>query len=143
MDSKPGSQLAAINADAAVELGQKSIEAITQLTQQNLDLMLTVTNLTAKRIQAAVGDAAKFTRQNLERSSEFVRAIGQVTSPSELLQVQADFAHVQFGALRAELTKVAETLGQTAAQKRSEQSLASFRSGEAPIRTSTRRTADG
>ncbi len=110
-----------INSDEVLELGQKSINAIADMTRQNMEMMLAVAQVATQSFQSVVGDVADFSKKSVERASVAARAMTAVTSPAELAQLQADFANIQFEATRAEISKYAEAMFRSTRDQLAEQ----------------------
>ena len=103
MDNSNDGSSGAASAQAAMEIIQKSIDAMAQLTARNLDTMASSTQLANQRLQSAVHDVAAFAQASLARSAAAISAMSGVTSPVQLLQIQTEFARAQFDATRSEL----------------------------------------
>ena len=105
------------SAEIAIALGQKSIDAMADLTRRNMDVMLAVAEVTNQGIQAVVSDMTDFSRRSLERTSMTARAMTAVTSPADLIRLQTEFAQAQFEAARAQMMKLSNSMFQTAREQ--------------------------
>ena len=110
MDDKIDGMMVPQMPEDTVELGQQSMKAIADMTRQNMDMMLAVAQVATQSFQSVVSDVADFSRQSVERTSVAARAMKTVTSPAELMQMQAEFANSQFEAARAEISKYSEMM---------------------------------
>lgn len=117
MDTRTDGQGAPKNADEAIELGQKSINAIADLTRQNMEVMMAVAHVATHSFQAAIADVADFSKKSLERAAVAARAMTTVTSPSELAHLQTEFAKTQFEAARAEMLKFSDSMFRAAREQ--------------------------
>lgn len=106
----------AIQADDAAELSEKSIKAVADMTRQNMDMMLAVAQVATQSFQGVVADVADYSRKSVERTSVAARAMSSATSPTELVQMQAEFATSQFEAARAEISKYSDVMFRSARQ---------------------------
>lgn len=117
MDTKTDGHGAPKSADEAIESGLRSIDAIADLTRQNMEAMLSIASVANQSLQELVGDVAAFSRKNVERTAAAAQAMTTVTSPADLAQLQADFARTQFEAAIAEMAKFSETMFRTAREQ--------------------------
>jgi hypothetical protein len=117
VDTKTDGHGAPKSADEAIESGLRSIDAIADLTRQNMEAMLSIASVANQSLQELVGDVAAFSRKNVERTAAAAQAMTTVTSPADLAQLQADFARTQFEAAIAEMAKFSETMFRTAREQ--------------------------
>ncbi len=101
------------SANEAIESGLRSIDAIADLTRQNMQAMQSVVEVVNQSFQDMLGDVADYSRQNLERTSVAARAMTTATSPAELAQLQSDFARTQFDAAMKEMAKLSAAMFRT------------------------------
>lgn len=113
MDTRVDSRGAPKSANEVIEAGLRSIDAIADLTRQNMEAMLLVAEVANQSFQDMVGEVAEYSRKNLERTSAAVHAMTTVTSPGELARLQADFARMQFDAAMSEMAKFSQTMFRT------------------------------
>ena len=117
MDNDAKGPSGPLSAETAIALGQKSIDAMADLTRRNMDVMLAVAEVTTQGVQAVVSDMTDFSRRSLERTSMTARAMTTITSPADLIRLQTEFAQAQFEAARAQMMKLSNSMFQTAREQ--------------------------
>ena len=101
-------------ASATAEAGLQSIDAVAAMTRQNVETMLTVAHGAVQGFEDMITELAAFSRDSFERAASAGRAMTAVTSPNELLQMQADYSRRQTEAAMAEMTKLSQVIIKTA-----------------------------
>lgn len=98
----------------AAEIGLRSMDAVAEMTRQNMETMLSVAQGAVRSFETMTTELAAFSRASAERTTNALQAMTAVTSPGDLLKMQADFSRQQMEAAMAEVTKMSQVMINTA-----------------------------
>jgi hypothetical protein len=113
-DTKAASTQAPVSTNDAAESGLRSIDAVAGMTRQNMETMLSVAQGAVRSFETMTTGLAAFSRASAERTTNALQAMTAVTSPGDLLKMQADFSRQQMEAAMAEMTKLSQVMINTA-----------------------------
>ena len=91
-----------------MEKGKKVAEEMAEFGKGNIEAMVESARIAAKGIESFGKDGAAFARARYESTAETVRAMASVKSPTELMQLQADYWRGAFDAVVAEASRSTE-----------------------------------
>ncbi|MDB5689198.1 MAG: phasin family protein, partial [Sphingomonas bacterium] len=97
-------------AKAAVEKTSKMAEELTELTKGNVEAIVASGRVAAKGAEAMTQEAADFSKKSFETATGAMKSFAAVKSPTELFQLQSEFARSQFDSMVAEASKVSESM---------------------------------
>ena len=87
---------ASVRGEEAVKRSRKAAEEIADLYRGNLDALVEAGKIAATGAQSIGQDLATKSRDSLEQTANTVRSFAEVKNPTELLQLQSDFARTAF-----------------------------------------------
>jgi phasin family protein len=87
---------ASVRGEEAVKRSRKAAEEIADLYRGNLDAFVEAGKIAATGAQSIGQDLATKSRDSLEQTANTVRSFAEAKSPTELLQLQSDFARTAF-----------------------------------------------
>jgi phasin family protein len=93
--------------DAFAKTGEVSKDVVA-FHKSNAEAIVESAKVAAGGLQTAAQDGAALTRKNWDASVAHFKALTAVTSPSEFLKLQGEFARHQFDGAVAELSKASE-----------------------------------
>lgn len=93
---------------STMEKGKKVAEDMAEFGKGNVEAMVESARIAAKGMETFGKDSAAFARTRYESTAETVRAMASVKSPTELMQLQADYLRSAFDALVAEASRTTE-----------------------------------
>ncbi len=93
---------------STMEKGKKVAEEMTEFGKGNVEAIVESARIAAKGIESFGKDSAAFARARYESTAETVRAMASVKSPTELMQLQADYFRSAFDAVVAEASRSTE-----------------------------------
>ena len=99
---------ASAKAKAAFEKTSKIGEELTALTKGNVEAFVESGKVAAKGAEALTQDAAAFGKKSFEHASSTFKSLTSVKSPTELFQIQGEFAKTSFDNAVAEASKFSE-----------------------------------
>lgn len=99
---------ASAKAKAAFEKSTKIGEELTVLTKGNVEALVESGKIAAKGAEALTQDAAAFGKKSFEHASSTFKSLTTVKSPTELFQIQSEFAKTSFDNAVAEASKFSE-----------------------------------
>ncbi len=97
-------------AKAAMEKGTKMGEEMTELTKGNVEAVVASGKIAAKGAESLVQEIVEFNKKNFEATTAMFKSLAAVKSPTELFQVQSEFAKSSFDSMVAETSKMSEAL---------------------------------
>jgi phasin family protein len=97
-------------AKAAFEKSSKLGEELVELTKGNVEAIVTSARVAAKGAEALAADAAEYSKKHFEATSSAYKSYAAVKSPTELFQLQSDFAKQSFDSAVAEASKFSESM---------------------------------
>ncbi|MEH3046091.1 phasin family protein [Sphingomonas adhaesiva] len=93
---------------STMEKGKKVAEDMAEFGKGNIEAVVESARIAAKGIETFGKDGAAFARARYESTAETVRAMASVKSPTELMQLQADYLRSAFDAVVAEASRSTE-----------------------------------
>ncbi|MEH3035078.1 MAG: phasin family protein [Sphingomonas adhaesiva] len=93
---------------STMEKGKKVAEDMAEFGKGNVEAIVESARIAAKGIESFGKDSAAFARARYESTAETVRAMASVKSPTELMQLQADYVRSAFDAIVAEASRSTE-----------------------------------
>lgn len=97
-------------AKAAVEKTSKMAEELTELTKGNVEAIVASGRVAAKGAEAMTQEVAEYSKKSFETATGAMKSFAAVKSPTELFQLQSEFARSQFDSMVAEASKVSESM---------------------------------
>lgn len=95
-------------AKTALEKSAKIGEDLTELTKGNVEAIVASARVAAKGAEALTQEAADFSKKNFETATGAFKSFAAVKSPTELFQLQSDYAKSSFDNAVAEASKFSE-----------------------------------
>ena len=97
-------------AKGAMEKGVKFAEDMTEFTKGNVEAIVASSRVAAKGIESMAQDAAETAKSGFEQAQTALKSFTQVKSPTELFQLQSDYAKTAFDQLVANASKASEQM---------------------------------
>ncbi len=97
-------------AKAAMEKGAKFYEELGDFTKGNVEAVIASTKVAAGGIETIGQDAVAYGKRSLEHATTTFKTMSGVKSPTDLFQLQSDYAKAAFDAMVAEGSKMSEKL---------------------------------
>ncbi|MFD1949565.1 TIGR01841 family phasin [Sphingomonas arantia] len=97
-------------AKGAMEKGVKFAEDMTEFTKGNVQAIVESGRVAAKGIEAMAHDATETAKSSFEQAQTAMKSFTQVKSPTELFQLQSDYAKTAFDQLVANASKASEQM---------------------------------
>lgn len=95
---------------AALEKSQKLGEELVELTKGNVEAVVASARVAAKGGETIGQEVGEYGRKSLESAVATLKSFASVKSPTELFQIQSDYAKASFDAAVAEASKLSESL---------------------------------
>ncbi|NJR77930.1 phasin family protein [Sphingomonas corticis] len=95
-------------AKSAFEKGKVHLEDYAEFQKGNVEALAESARIAAKGFETLGQDAAAFAKRSFDTTSETLKAMAQVKSPTELMKLQADYLRGAFDALVAETSRSTE-----------------------------------
>lgn len=95
-------------AKAALEKSTKLVEELNEFNKGNLEAVVESTKVAAKGAEALGQQAADTARKNYEKATTAMKSFASVKSPTELFQLQSEYARSAFDSFVAESSKNTE-----------------------------------
>ena len=111
--SKANFEQIATNSRAAIEQSLKTVNAITTMTRGNVEALLESSRLASGGIQTIAHEIASYSKRTLERTTSAARALTLAKTAPELIQLQSEFARVEFDNAVSEVSALSETMFET------------------------------
>ena len=86
------------------------MEELSELTKGNAEALVTSAKIAAKGAETIGAGAAEYNKKSLEHATGAMKSFAAVKSPTELFQLQGEFAKSSFDAMVAETSKLTETM---------------------------------
>lgn len=87
---------AAARGEEAVKRSRKAAEELADIYRSNIDAFVEAGRIAASGVQSIGQDFAAKSRDGIEQTANTVRAFAEAKSPTELLQLQSEFARTAF-----------------------------------------------
>jgi phasin family protein len=97
-------------AKTAVEKTSKMAEELTELTKGNVEAIVASGRVAAKGAEAMTQEVAEYSKKSFESATGALKSFAAVKSPTELFQLQSEFAKTSFDSMVAEASKVSESM---------------------------------
>lgn len=94
----------------AAEASMKSIEEMTEVAKGNVEALLASARLAAAGFETLAAHISDVSRKSFETTTTAARALTSAKTPTELFQLQSEFAKTQFDSAVAEFSKLTEML---------------------------------
>lgn len=92
----------------AMDKGNKMIEQIVDLAKGNVEAFVASSRLAAKGAESLTREAAEFGRKRVETATATMKSFASAKSPTEVFQLQSDYAKSAFDSMIAETSKISE-----------------------------------
>ena len=99
-----------VRAKGAMEKSVKFAEDMTEFTKGNVEAIVLSSRVAAKGIESMAQDAAETAKTGFEQAQTAMKSFTQVKSPTELFQLQSDYAKSAFDQLVANASKASEQM---------------------------------
>lgn len=96
-------------AKAAVEKSAKFGEELTDLAKGNVEALMASSKAAAKGAETLAQEAAEYGKKHFERTTSTLSGFAAVKSPTELFQLQSDFARTSIDEAIAGASRLSET----------------------------------
>jgi phasin family protein len=94
----------------AVETSVKTLEEITAVTRGNVEAMIASAKVAAAGVEQVMGHLTEVSKKSFEDTTAHVKSLTSAKNPTELVQLQTEFAKAQWDVAVAEFSKLTETL---------------------------------
>ncbi|WP_240320718.1 phasin family protein [Sphingomonas crusticola] len=94
----------------AFEKSTKIGEELVDFAKGNVEAVIASSKVAAKASESLGQDAAEYGKKHFEAATAAFKSFATVKSPTELFQLQSDFAKASFDSMVAEASRVSETL---------------------------------
>jgi len=95
-------------AKTAFEKSAKLGEELTDLTKGNIEAIVASARVAAKGAETLTQEAADYSKKSFENATGALKSFAAVKSPTELFQLQSEFAKTSFDSAVAEASKFSE-----------------------------------
>lgn len=95
-------------AKAAMEKSTKVGEELTEFTKGNMEALVASAKTAAKGAETLGQEVAEYSKKSFETASAAMKSMATVKSPSELFQLQSEFAKSSFDGAVSEASKLSE-----------------------------------
>lgn len=101
---------AAQRGEEAVKRSRKAAEELAELYRGNIDAFVEAGRIAASGTQSISQDVVAKSRDSLEQTANTVRSFAEAKSPTELLQLQSDFARTAFDRFVEDSSSLTESM---------------------------------
>lgn len=98
------------------EKSSKVGEEVVEFSKGNVEALVASAKIAAKASEAISQEVAEYSKKNLENTVALFKSFASVKSPTELFQLQSDFAKSSFDSAVAEASKFSEALMKVAGE---------------------------
>ena len=95
-------------AKTAAEKGAKLVEGMSEFAKGNVEALVESSKLAAKAAETLGQESADYGKKSLETATSAFKSFATVKSPTELFQLQSEFAKSSFDSAVAEASKMSE-----------------------------------
>ena len=95
-------------AKSAFEKGKVHLEDYAEFQKGNVEALAESARIAARGFETMGQDAAAFAKKSFDTTSETLKAMASVKSPTELMKLQADYVRSSFDALVAQTSRTTE-----------------------------------
>jgi phasin family protein len=96
-------------AKTAFEKSAKLGEEVAELTKGNVEAVIASTKVAAKGAETLTHEISDYSKKSLESATAAMKSFAAVKSPTELFQLQSEFAKTAFDTAVSEASKMSET----------------------------------
>jgi phasin family protein len=107
---------AAERSEQAVQRSRKAAEELSDLYRGNFEAFVEASRIAATGAQSIAQDVAAKSRGNVEQAANSVRSFAEAKSPTELLQLQSEFARGAFDTFVEDSSSLAEQVVKLASE---------------------------
>ena len=100
----------------AVRRSQQAVEELADLSRANVEALVDAGKIAVDGARAIGQDVVESSREGIEQTAEAVRALAEVKSPTEFIQVQSEFARASFDRFVAESSRLTESVVKLASE---------------------------
>ena len=93
-----------------VKKSQKVAEELADLTRANVEAIVESGRVAAEGARSIGQDVVAISRDGVEQAADAIRSLAEAKSPTEYMQLQAEFARASFDRMVAESSKLTETM---------------------------------
>ena len=97
-------------AKTAFEKSSKLNEEMVELSKGNVEALIASAKIAAKAAESFGQEAAEYSKKNLESATAAFKSFAAVKSPTELFQLQSEYAKASFDSAVAEASKFSESM---------------------------------
>lgn len=94
----------------AFKRSQKAAEELAELTRANIEAFVNAGRIAVEGTRALGQDVVASGREGVEQAAEAVRGFAEAKSPTELMQLQGEYARTSFDRIVAESSKLTESM---------------------------------
>ena len=94
----------------AFEKSSKTGEELVDFAKGNVEALIASSKIAAKASESLGQDAAEYGKKHFEAATAAFKSFASVKSPTELFQLQSEFAKASFDSIVSEASRVSETL---------------------------------
>jgi phasin family protein len=94
----------------AFEKSSKMSEELVDFTKGNVEAMVASARVAAKAGESFGQEAAEYSKKHFENATAVFKSFAAVKSPTELFQLQSDFAKSSFDSAVAEASRISESM---------------------------------
>jgi phasin family protein len=88
---------------------QKAMEELAEVSRANVEALVDASKIAVEGARSIGQDVVETSREGVEQAADAIRALAEAKSPTELLQLQSEFARAQFDRFVAESSRLTET----------------------------------
>jgi phasin family protein len=108
--TKAAYEQASVKAKEALSKGVKSVEDYNAMNRDNLEALMSSSRIAVKGMETIGRHIADASKTNFEATTAAIKSMTAVKTPTELMQVQSDFAKAQFDTAVTNFSKLTEAL---------------------------------
>jgi phasin family protein len=101
---------------SAFEKSSKLSEEMVEFSKGNVEALVASARIAAKASESIGKEAAEYSKKSLENTVALFKSFASVKSPTELFQLQSDFAKSSFDSAVAEASKLSESMMKVAGE---------------------------
>ena len=92
----------------AMKSSQKSIEELAEVSRANAEALVEASKIAIEVARRLGQDVIETSRKGVENAADAIRGLAKAKSPTEFMQLQAEFARAQFERFAAESSRLTE-----------------------------------
>ncbi len=94
----------------AMQVGLKAFDAVTTMSRGNVDALLQSSRVASGAFNAIAKEFADYSKQSVERAASAAQSLTSAKTVPELMQMQSEFARVEFATAIAEATRLSQAM---------------------------------